>query len=334
MDTKTTTRRTKDPKAFKAIAINDPHFAASSPPAFKTSYLEHLESNLDQVFRKAIEWDVDAILWAGDMFHLKEPRHNPLWLIARVAGKLANVATVGNLLNLGIGGNHDYKHGSLAGGLKGSPLEILTEAQQLTLLDDHEFVFQTEDTTVRVAGGSYHHGQAQHVRDKKKDGAEHLITLGHFWLGTQTGEFFGEALYGFDFFKESESDIIVVGHHHEDKGVMEAHGKLFVSQGSISITGAHPHDLKRRPAAVYIEITGKERTTKLLRPKMQPIEELIDLERHEQIKKERKDVQDFIETLAKAELKTADPNEILAEIAPTEEIKRRAHEYIELAENK
>lgn len=330
----TTYLKTKDPKTFRAININDPHFASNSPPAFKTSYLEHLENNLDQVLKKAVEWNVDCLIWGGDMFHLKDPRNNTHALVARVVERLTRAETEGNLVNLGIGGNHDYKFGNLETGLSGSPLAVLLAAGRMRLLDENEFVFETNDTTVRIAGGSYHHGQAQHVRDKKKQGAEHLVVAGHFWLGTQTGEFFGEALYGFDFFKESEADIIIVGHHHEDKGVMEVDGKLFVSQGSISITGAHPHDLKRRPAACLIEITGKDRKTVLLRPKMKPIEELLDLERHAEIKKEKADVEEFITHLQDSEIEAADPAEVLKGMETAAEVKTRAMEYITQAENK
>lgn len=330
---RTTTRPTKDPDVFKCLAICDPHFAASSPPAFKTNYLEYLESNVDQVFRYAIKNKVDAILWAGDIFHLKEPRNNPLWLVARVISRLSVPQVVEGIPNLGIGGNHDYKYGTLEAGLRGSPLEVLVASGIYHILDDHEYLFQGNGFSVRVAGGSYHHGQAQHVRDKKKDGADWLITLGHFWLGKQTGEFFGEALYGFDFFKDSESDIYIVGHHHEDKGVMEMDGKTYVSHGSISVTGAHPHDLTRRPGAAYIEIRKEGKDIKLLRVKQPEIGEILDLDRHQQIKEEKKEMQEFIESLAQTEIAVSDPQQILNELAPTAQIRQRAQEYIELAES-
>jgi len=328
----------KDPTTFRAIEINDPHIAASSPPAFKVPYPEHLDSMLSQVFQAAIRLKVDAILWSGDLFHLKEPRNNPLWLVAKTIREFKEVQIQGALKNLGVAGNHDIKYGSLETGLKGQPIEVLIEAGAYHLLDRADYLYQCDGHTVRIAGGSYHHGQAQHIRDKKKLGADTLITMGHFWLGAQTGEFFGEALYGFDFFKESESDIICVGHHHEDKGVAEVAGRHYVSQGSMSITGSHSHDLNRRPAACLIEVSkvdGKiERKFTLLRPKMPPIEDLLDLEKHAEIKAERKEMDEFITTLASAEVKSADPVDILSEVAPSEEVRKRALEYIQAAELK
>jgi predicted phosphodiesterase len=328
----TVNRGTKDPDVFRAIEINDPHVMASSPPAFKLPYPDHLDSMLSQVFAAAIRFQCDAILFSGDIFHLKEPRNNPLWLVTKTIRQLKEIQHEGKLDVLGVAGNHDVKYGSIDPGLKGQPLEVLIEAGAYHLLDRADYLYQLNGHTVRIAGGSYRHGQAQHIRDKKKLGADTLITMGHFWLGAQTGEFFGEALYGFDFFREAESDIICVGHHHEDKGVAEVDGRHYVSQGSMSITGSHGHDLNRRPAACLIEVSKDEKKFTLLRPKMPPINELLDLEKHAEIKQERKEMDDFITNLATAEVKSADPVDILQEVAPSVEVRIRAMEFIQAAE--
>lgn len=329
----TTKLPSKDLSRFKAVALLDPHFAASSPPVFKVNYLEFLLSNVNQVLNFAMKNNVDAVLWGGDLFHLKEPRNNPLSLITTVIRTLMRSQLGADIPNLGIGGNHDYKYGNIEAGLKGSPLEVVVAAGAYHLLDDHEYLFQGSNFSVRVAGGSYLHSRAEHVRDKKKDGASYLVNLGHFWLGKQTGEFFGEPLYGLDFFKDCDSDVIIVGHHHEDKGVTKAHGKYFVSHGSISITGAHPHDLARRPAAAYVEIGEAGIEVNILRAKTPPIGDLIDLTRHEEVKREKEEMTSFIESLSTTVITSSDPMAVLKETAPSPEILTRAESYIQQAEN-
>jgi DNA repair exonuclease SbcCD nuclease subunit len=332
MDTKETLLRTRHRDRFKAIVINDPHFAAKSPPAFKTdNYLETLTSNVKQVFNLARREEVDVVIWTGDFFHLKEPANNPLWLIARVIRILAE----SNLRHAGIGGNHDLRYGGLEAGLYGSPLEIVLESGRVTLLDEKELVFTTEDgLSVRVAGGSYEHGRAEHVRDKKKRGADRLIVAGHFWLGTQTGEFYGEHLFGHDYFAQAEADVVAVGHHHEDKGVHLVDGRHFVAPGSISITGTHGHDLQRRPAASLIEMTRKETKIHVVRPKTPPASELLDLERYRQLKEEQEETDQFIASLAQSELLNCDPDAILEGMNILPDVKERSRRYIEAAEAK
>lgn len=332
MTTPTTEIRTKDPTCFRAIEVNDPHLAANPPPAFKVDYLAYVLGQIEQVLRAAEKLNVDAILWGGDIFHLKEPRHNPLWLIAKTITMLASAAQTAKLVHLGIAGNHDIKHGSLEAGLYGSPLDVVLESRQMQLLDKREFLFISENQKTRIAGGSYSHGRAEHILQKKKDGADTLITLGHFWLGTQTGEFFGEALYGHDAFKDCETDILCVGHHHEDKGVHRVHNKWFVSQGSIGITGAHPHDLQRRPAAALIEIQHGKTDVRVLRTKLIPVEDLIDLKVREELKKEKEKVDEFIEFLSQAQLEGSSPEELVTELAPSELVREKTQEYLTRAE--
>lgn len=329
----TINRDAKDPGCLRLIEINDPHISANSPPAFKVSYLDYVEEQINQVFRAAIAMNVDALLWAGDLFHLKDPRNNPHWLVAQTLERFRQVAIDADLIHAGIAGNHDVRYGSITTGLKGAPLDTLIKSGHFHLLDDTELLFHLKDGyTVRVAGGSYEHGTADHVRDKKKQGADVLVCLGHFWLGTQTGEFFGEPLFGFDYFSQSEVDIFCVGHHHEDKGSLNHHGKLFVSQGSIGLTGSHPHDLNRRPAAALIEITPTERLVKMLRPKPIAASDLLDLEKRDQIRKEREEVDEFIEALKNAQMASTDPMALLDEMAPPEQVKAKVIEYLTAAE--
>jgi len=309
------------------IAICDPHNAPLSPPAFKVDYQEHLEGNLDQVFKFGAKNNVDAYLWAGDMFHLREPRSNPHWLVARVAAKLKTATSS----HFGIGGNHDYKNGAIETGLFGSPLATIIDAGIFTLLDDNDVVV-AGPRSVRLAGGSYLHGSAEHVRDKKKDGADVMVNLGHFWLGQQTGDFYGEQLYGFDYFKDCDSDVLVVGHHHEDHGIEHRYGKYFVAPGSISITGAHGHDLKRKPAAAWIRVYADRIDIQVIRPKCLPASELLDLSKHEEVKQEKKEMEEFMQSLSEVEVASQDPFVILNELAPTAAIKERASQYLEAAE--
>lgn len=320
-----------DPQTVKLIALCDPHFSASKPSVFKVPYLDFLEDNVNQVVDFAEKNQVDAMLWAGDIFHLKEPKNNPAWLLSRLNNLFLSYWDRG-LPQLGIGGNHDYKYGQIDSGFPGSPLENIVSARAFHLLDEDEYVVSADGFSVRLAGGSYLHGQASHVRDKEKKGSDFLVALGHFWLGNQTGEFFGEALYGMDYFQNSEVDALIVGHHHEDKGCVEAFGKKFISHGSISITGAHPHDLTRKPAAAYLEITKEGISVKFLRPKIPAIEDLLDLNKHKEIKREKAEVEKFIEDLSEMDVSFSDPKDILQEITPSGKLRDKVVDYLEKAE--
>lgn len=325
----------KQTGVVRVMVFNDPHFSPSSPPAFKVSYPEHLKSNIEQCLRYARQNHIDALLITGDLFHKREPASNPLWLVAEVMEMGLESKDLG-VPWVGIAGNHDIKFGNLETGRHGSPIDMLTKSKSYHLLDDGDYVIRDNEgkVKVRVAGRSYFHSKAEMLRDlKKKEADETLIVLGHFWFGAETGNFFGEPMYGPDFFEESELDILCIGHHHEDRGVIEIGKKKFVAHGSISITGAHGHDRVRRPAAAIIEITqGNDSVVKLIRPKCLPAEELIDLDALAQKKEEEHDMKLYISSLKGAKSESSDPSVLVEESDVPAEVKARAVAYLEAAE--
>jgi len=324
---------TRTEGVFKAITICDPHLSAHSPPVYKADYWEIVKETLEKVFRFAVEQECDAILWAGDIFHLKTAIRNPMWFMVDVIHMFREVQERG-VRHLGIAGNHDVKYGSVQEGLKGQPLEILIASGLYSLLDWEEWVFTTGSKTIRVAGGSYLHGSADHVRNKKKQDADVLITLGHFWFGRQSGEFFGEQIYGPDYLHSGEADIYVIGHHHEDQGVPEVGGKLYFAHGSPTRTGAHKHDIERRPAVGLIEIDDEGIHHKIIRPKVPTIDECMDLERRKVVMAEQEKIDEFVRIFSESSIDASDPRKMLDTLDPnmTVQVKDKVLEYLDAAE--
>jgi len=287
---------------IKGLTILDPHFSAYDPPAYKMEYWPLLKNTMNQLTEFVRKEEIDFVLWGGDIFHLKSSGRNPTWMITEVIQIMGAFEGAG-ALNLGIAGNHDIKYGHINEGLKGQPLEVLIEAGCYRLLDQGDVIFWAEgDLQVRIAGASYQHAQAEATRDKKKLGAKYLISTGHFWFGPVTGEFFGEPR------------------------------KMFDSHGSITRTGAHKHDIERNPKAGLIEIDANEIKMTLIKPKLPPVEEILDLERRQELVREKEDMAEFIETLQDTIMTTFDPKDILDEIAPDKIVKERSLQYIEEAE--
>lgn len=324
--------KTRTPGLFRAIALCDPHLSAYSPPVFKTDYWQLTKETLEKVLKFALEQNVDAILWAGDIFHLKSAQRNPTWFLTEVLQIFTQIEKHG-IVNLGIAGNHDVKFGTVEAGLWGQPLDLLIKAGVYHLLDQNEVTFQiTRHHQVRIAGASYFHGHAHTARDKKKRGAQSLITLGHFWFGPQSGEFFGEPIFGPDYLHAGETDLYVIGHHHEDQGLQQVGGKQYLSPGSMSRTGAHKHDLERRPAASLIEVSEKGIEVKILRPKVPLAEEVMDLEKREQVQQEQHEMNAFISAMSAVKIATTDPKAVLDELNPSTEVRTRVLEYLARAE--
>jgi DNA repair exonuclease SbcCD nuclease subunit len=342
-----------NPKVFRVVGINDPHFSERAPSNFKTTedYFSHVKENVTKVIEKARSLNADAVLWGGDMFHSINAKAIPHSLVSQISSLLTMVDTGGEdenlrfkaLPSLGIAGNHDYKNGSVEAGLSGQPLETLINSGIFHLLDRTEYVFTSSEDknfSVRIAGGSYYHSRADHVKEKKRKGATHLIALGHFWLEKSDGGFFGEKVYGHGYFSDSEVDTLMVGHHHEDKGITTIGRQAFASQGSISITGHHNECLDRKPAAILIELKPEyseegtfsiDRKVYILRPSQKSGRDLVDENKVSQKKKENKQISDFL-SHDTGETSIESPMDYLGDMKLTKEIKERTATYIKRAE--
>jgi exonuclease SbcD len=327
----------QDPNTIRFIAICDPHLTHLPPAAHKGDYHALVMSALNRVMKFAHENRVDAILWAGDIFHRKTPAQNPLSFISETIRWFKSHP----FSHLAIAGNHDLRFGALTNGLEGSPFDLLLASGAIQLLDESDHSFYAEkdqhwepgELAVQVSGASYHHSQAEPAINKKRhDHVTHMITLGHFWFGPTSGNFWGEAMYGPDKLGQSPTDTWVIGHHHKDQGIHNINGKTYIAPGSVTILGAHEDDLTRRPAVTLIEVTKDGMTTKTLRPTWPPADQILDLTKRDHLKQEKERLDTFTEALAAAHTTAADPEAVLGELNLPTQVRDRALRYLQEAE--
>jgi len=307
------------------VSYSDPHNSPTSPESYKIDYTELIAQTIRsmQIFAEKIE--ADAILCPGDYFHRKKAQNNPHHFVADHVRLLKET----NIPTLGIAGNHDVKWGSADRGLRGQPLDVLIAAGVYHDVEADPYWIETWGVTVKIGGAHYEHGLADTARAVEKEGADYLVTLGHFWFGKVTGEMFGEPMYGPDVLGKTETDIWVIGHHHEDQGIQKVDGKTYVVPGALTRTGAHPHDQARRPAGARIEIEKGCVSTTVVRPKFPTAEESLDLERAQKLKEEREELDQFTQALREDfESGQENPLEVLDGLELSIEVKERTKQYL------
>jgi hypothetical protein len=326
---------------IKIVALNDLHLSPFNPASFKptVSFYEHTLETIQQVFRFALKQQVQAITVAGDVFHLKSPLRNPLWFINEVIDLLKSTG----IPVLGIAGNHDLRFGSLDG-LKGQPLETLIKAEAFYLLDGQPWVIKgtkAPGIELKISGASFHHGSAEGLLSPaivRDDADQLMLGLGHFNFGPANGSFFGESVYGPEYFAGTPLDIIQIGHHHRDQDTPRVDGRLYLTMGSINRTGMHPDDLVRRPAAGYLEVkrdpvTGvAQYDAQILRPAVKAMTDLVDVEQREILLKEQIDLQNFTASLAQVQATEQDPLAIAEKMELTDTVREKIKYYLGSAE--
>lgn len=160
------------------------------------------------------------------------------------------------------------------------------------------------------------------------------MSVGHFWFGQETGEFFGEPVYGPAYFSTSEADAFVIGHHHADQGIPSVDGRLYFAHGSINRIGAHAGDMVRRPSVGLLEVTKEGITGKIARLKVPDATDIFDLAQHEELLKEKEELNNFMELLNSQVIKGDDIQDILKELHLNSVIRARVDNYLKTAEER
>lgn len=319
-----------DSDTIRFVTILDLHLSPVPPVSRKDDFLASTLDALHQARRFAKKMNAQGIILAGDIFHIKTGSRNPHGFVRSVMSNFKEVKS-DDLDVLGICGNHDLTFGSLVS-LETQPIGVMVEADAMHLLDNKPVTYKGKGFSVKVAGCSYNHAQAAPVRDLKKDGADFLVGVGHFWFGPETGEFFGEPVYGPDYFKDSEVDAFVIGHHHEDMGIPVVGGRTYFTHGSINRIGSHKGDLERRPSVGLLEVTKNGVTGKVARVKVPEVSEVFNLETVKVAQEERVELDKFIEGISQQIMVSTDLNKMVDEMTLPADVKVRVDKYLQEAE--
>lgn len=311
----------------RMVTVLDPHFSPQTTPMRKTDWLEETLDAWTQIVTFAASVEAHLILVAGDIFHLKTSSRNPHWFTNKVLKAFKESKTK----IAGIGGNHDLAFGSLIS-LWNQPIGGLVLAEGMHLLDFDPIVLKANGFSVKVAGCSYDHAKAEATRALRRDGANFLVGVGHFWFGPKSTEFFGEQVYGPDHLNDSEVDAYVIGHHHEDQGIQKSQGKTYFVHGSMNRTGMHQDDMIRKPSCGLMKITKAGIEGTIVRLKVKPSEELFDVVKREEIKQEEAQLEEFVSALATQGITWTDPAELVATMPLSDEVRLRARAYLKAAE--
>jgi DNA repair exonuclease SbcCD nuclease subunit len=114
----------------KVMLIGDVHLSDRPPSSCTETYLEDLFNLLDQASAVAKERNVQAIVQAGDWFHIKMPSRNSHKLVIRSI-EWAAAAPCPVLV---VPGNHDLSNDRLESLNEGQPLGAVIRSEAVTML--------------------------------------------------------------------------------------------------------------------------------------------------------------------------------------------------------
>ena len=255
---------------MRALAIGDIHLA-DRPPSIRTeTYTQDILDKIEHATQIAVEQKCEAIVCAGDVFHIKSASRNSHALVQRT-GEVLRKAGLPVLI---VPGNHDLQQDRLDS-LRKQPLGTLAKMQGIDLLIGPHPEFP-------LFGLPYlHDWQALLVPWMKKYRA---------WADEQKGEDFDfwplmvthapifppgeEPPYEFISadqwagLMEGKGDVYS-GHIHDPHGAYRVGGVWFCNMGAISRGSLHEKTLKRVPR-VSIWDSERSRGSSQMSPQVFP----------------------------------------------------------------
>jgi DNA repair exonuclease SbcCD nuclease subunit len=290
---------------FVLISANDIHISDNGPRGriddFKTVILD----KLTQMSMACSKLNADAAIITGDLYNLKNPAKNSHTL----NNDLISVFKEFPCPIYMVEGNHDLTGNNLDS-LKDQPLGVLFADK--TLIQLRHKVLKKNDQEISLIGIPYTENldlNGLKFPVKSKNCVAQICVM-HLYAGMKAGMLYRERLYGYDELAKLPVDIFVLGHYHVDQGIyQDPHGKYFMNIGSLSRGTLSEEDIAHHPQIGLIKITiedGKkpEFTLRSIKLKVKPANEIFDLAKKEEEKREKEEIQIFVEKLASEAVKS------------------------------
>lgn len=313
---------------MKALLVGDIHLCDRPPSLRKPGYAEQILDKLVYTSQVAHDESVDAVIWAGDVFHVKSPSRTSHRLVQQVI-------EIGNSYQCAwyiVPGNHDVTHDRMES-LDNQPLGVLFKAGAYPLIGDIPMT--------RMFGVPWLQSWDQlgtWMGQWQESEASLLVTHAPIFPPGQSVPY--EFIDAGDYAKMMDRPgDVYYGHIHDTHGTYEVTYQkgsdgdlvtsLFCNQGALSRGSLHESTLKRKPAVTIYDSTkkGKARFRRIEVPHY-PVEEVFSLEVRKEAESQQQRLSDFLASVGTTELQQFDVATVLAHI-DTLELKPRTRQQIE-----
>lgn len=275
------------------LFVGDVHASDSAPSKRDANYREDILNKLREIVDISSKTNCDAVIFAGDIFHHKEPRKNSFRLVL----DLMAIFEAFSLPVYICVGNHDITEGRLES-LEKQPLGVLSKLDNVTILPS-KFDSSNEDSAPALDIGDVVLHSVPGIKGITVDDYHDFPVVDDKWnicvvhqsIVPDKSKLHAQ-LQDKDFMHDSQEvaniincDVILYGHEHSNHGVYkrtDASGKekLFVNLGSICRGTISDSDLKKEPSVFVLQLEEKVSGKVIKLKNVRPIEDCYLLEEH------------------------------------------------------
>lgn len=238
----------------KILCVGDIHVMDRPPVNATESYTDDIIDMLHWIAGHAQEQKVDAVVWAGDIFHHKQPSRTSHALVLKMLEVVRNYHSLGLDLCI-VTGNHDLSNDVLASVHEKQPLGVLYAAGARELVGWHPDLpvfgvpWQQNWTTSDTAAWEAFHGWRNDQGHLEVEGPRLAVTHAPIYppgeaekqlfelVPTQGAQGLSHAMGG--------AGSLYYGHIHEDHGIFEVEGVTYANMGALSRGSLTEYNVER-----------------------------------------------------------------------------------------
>lgn len=323
----------------KILLVGDIHVSDKAPSSATETYTDDIIDMLRWLADYGAEHKVDAVVWAGDIFHHKQPSRTSHATVLKMIEVVQYYLEKGLELRIVIG-NHDISNDVLDSVNEKQPLGVLLRAGAQELNGWHPTlpVFGVpwqqrwlDPETPWEAFKEWREGIPDHASMQP---GEKALAVTHapiyppkeaesvlFELVPTQGEHgLGEAM--------AHAGYLYYGHIHEDHGIFEVEGVTYCNPGALSRGSLHEYNLEREIKAALWTEDGFE----IIPVPHKPASEVFKLVEAEEKKTERLSLDNFLSEVGGSTLDISSTESVVAHIKKMDvdsAVKERAIEVLE-----
>lgn len=322
---------------FNFITGNDIHISDKNPRARLDNFKETILGKIDQMRQWCEKVKADGALIAGDLYNFKAPIKNSHRLNQDLIKYFSKFPCPVYMIE----GNHDLTSNRLES-LDEQPLGVLFASG--TLIQLRHKVIEKEGFKVSIVGIPYNENlDLDTLKIPENKGYASQICLLHTHASLTSGMIYNDRLWGYNELAKLSPNIFVLGHYHIDQGIYEFKkgDKYFISVGSICRGSLSDDNIEHHPQIGHINIKIDNEHTEYkiesIKLKVRPANEIFDLTKKEEEKKENEEIKNFVEKLAseandvRITNKDEDLNSKINQLDLTQIIKDRTLHYLQEA---
>jgi len=311
----------------RILCVGDLHVMDKPPAGATDEYLKDLFASMRFTATWANENDIDAVVWAGDIFHHKNPARTSHATVLKVIEVLKTY----DMPLFIVTGNHDISNDVLTSVHEKQPLGVLFQAGAIELdgWAPHLPLFGVPWQQDWHEEGAVERAFEPVRRAEKKQLPFLTVTHASIFPPNLVEDVPYEHLPAEDIASAMNNrGALYYGHIHEDHGVFEVDGVTFCNVGALSRGSLHEYNLKRGIHAAVWE-DGEFEVIDI--PHM-PATDILKVAEHAEKREDKMDLDAFVASVGTSSLDittTADIVGYIESMDVEKKVKARAVRLVE-----